>query len=134
MFCIGLFFCPKKSVRKKWSFFPDTFKRKLIYLNEHPLKIVYGDVRDSNVLINQDNYSVGLCDIDNISILGMGFETMGKLQREFIESHRGKITPRLDMYMHNVLTRDLLFGEDSTDPLVKKYVNNEHKGFLIDEL
>ena len=109
-------------------------KKEIICLNSHPLKIVYGDLGDTNVLVNQNDFTVSLCDVDNVSILGMGFEVMRPIQEEYLKKHKGKITPRLDMYMHNVLTRDLIFGETSSDPLVKKYVYNEHKGFLIDEL
>lgn len=108
-------------------------KDYLLFLHRHPLNIVYGDLHASNILFNESDAEIRLCDIDNISVKGSGFDVMGDVQSSFLEHHKGKITPSLDVYMHNVLTRDLLFDCDSLDPLVKKYVKYKPKGFLIDE-
>ena len=109
-------------------------KEYLEFLHRHPLKIVYGDVFEPNILFDESNEVIRLCDIDNVSVMGLGFESMRDVQANYLDRHKGKITPELDVYMHNVLTRDLIFGSNSLDPMVKKYIKYKPKGYLIDEL
>ena len=65
----------------------------------HKEGIIYGDLNNGNVLIN-DDLDVELCDIDNVSIAGLNFDIIGEMGKEYLK--RFGICENFDEYMFNL--------------------------------
>ena len=84
----------------------------------HDLGIIYGDVKDDNVLINKKTKKTKFCDIDNMQIESYPIDIMGHGLYEYFDEV-GIIDERADAYMHNLLFLEQL-----------KYNNLSHKAIL----
>lgn len=82
------------------------------------LGIVYGDVKDDNVLINPKTKKAKFCDVDNMQIDNMPIDVMGHGLYEYFDEV-GIIDEKADAYMHNLLFLEQL-----------KYNGLSHKAIL----
>lgn len=71
----------------------------LDYLNERD--IIYGDIKDDNVLINEKTGLITLCDIDNIQIEELPIDLMNYALEQYYDQV-GEIDDKVDAYMHNL--------------------------------
>lgn len=104
-----------------WFSYPElrltclSLEEKIFYLKKikeklevfHELGIVYGDIKDDNILINSETEEVIFLDIDNMQVGANSIDLVGRFAREFI-SHYGRIDEKLDSYMFNLLTIEYL--------------------------
>ena len=65
--------------------------------------IVYGDVKDNNVLVNIKTGEVKFCDMDNIQLGEYPIDLMGIDLKKYYQK-RGIIDENADAYMHNLMT------------------------------
>lgn len=70
-------------------------------------KIVYGDVKSKNILINPFKNTTKFCDIDNIKIGNLPIDAMTDELMEYTTT-RGKVDSTADSYMFNLLTLEQL--------------------------
>ena len=90
-------------------------KKKLIILEKlnnkldelHSKGIIYGDIRSGNILINSD-LDLVLCDIDNVSINGYGFDILGDIAKRYVRKYG--IDETLDIYSYNLYTAVLMYN------------------------
>lgn len=103
-----------------------TEEEKLHYLHKssdilryyHDLGIVYGDIKDDNVLINQRTKKAKFCDVDNMQIGNYPIDIMGHGLHEYFDEV-GIIDEKADAFMHNLLFLEQL-----------KYNGLSHKAIL----
>lgn len=138
---------------------------KLAYLRllKHRLQdfhnhgIVYGDIKESNILLNKDQGIICFCDLDNVQL---GFNTIDLLNfsLNIFSDENGYIQKGADVFMFNILTLNQLYypnldyreviekvrrtnPKDSTSKDVQKILKKMKKkstyydgGYLIDYL
>lgn len=109
-------------------FYLKLFKEKL--LRYHELGIVYGDIKDDNVMIDTKNRDIVLIDIDNMMVLDHPINVMSCFVEDFIKNY-GRVDEKLDSYMLNLLTITQLLGNDYWYFEVKEQLE---KGFVPLEL
>lgn len=80
--------------------------------------VIYGDVKDDNILINTKTKTAKFCDIDNMKIGEYPIDIMGYGLHEYFDA-RQVIDPNADAFMHNLLLLEQL-----------KYNNLSHKEIL----
>lgn len=84
-------------------------KIALLYLQSKD--ITYGDVTDSNILVNTKNGTITFCDIDNMRVGSHPIDVKGYALSRYYEQV-GLIDAKADAYMHNLLTIKTLSGRD----------------------
>lgn len=108
--------------RGRWFSYPDMQyeildrEDKIYYLKKikekleqfHELGIVYGDIKDNNILLCYSLRDIILLDIDNMQVGSYSIDLLGKFAQNFI-SHYGNVDEKLDSYMMNLLTLEQLF-------------------------
>lgn len=90
-------------------------REKIFYLKKirqklesfHEIGIVYGDIKDDNIFIDTSSKKVTFVDIDNMKIGAYPMDLMSNSAKNFIANY-GKVDKKLDSYMMNLLTIDLL--------------------------
>ena len=97
-------------------------KEKLDILHKHD--IVYGDIKSSNILIN-DNFEMYLCDLDNIQIDNLPIDVINigaYLYTDVINN----IDKSLDIYMYNIYVLKILLGFHTIDEEILKYLYDSY--------
>lgn len=69
----------------------------------HSKDIIYGDVKDDNILINKKTGEIKFCDMDNIFMQELPIDVMSQELSDFFDEHQ-KSDIIADHYMHNILT------------------------------
>lgn len=80
-------------------------KKILTYLNNHD--IIYGDIKDDNILVNDKTGTITLCDIDNIQLDELPIDLMNYALEEYHEQVK-QIDAKADAYMHNLFLLEQL--------------------------
>lgn len=108
--------------------------QKLVFLKKrrnqlkrfHDLGIIFGDIKDDNILSHYKNYQVGcFCDLDNVKIDQFSIDTFTECMDDFLFSY-GKLDEKLDWYMFNLLTLETIFHLD----LATEYIYDETLSFI----
>lgn len=81
-------------------------KRRLQDFHSHG--IVYGDIKESNVLVNYDQAIICFCDLDNVQL---GFNNIDLLNfsLNIFSDENGYLEPGADVFMFNILTLNQLY-------------------------
>ncbi len=74
----------------------------------HQQSIVYGDIKSDNILIDPIHKDIIFLDIDNIQIRDFPIDLMSSFVKNFVKNY-GKVDEKLDSYMGNLLTLDMLY-------------------------
>lgn len=69
----------------------------------HSKDIIYGDVKDDNILINKKTGEIKFCDMDNVLMQELPIDVMSAELATFFDEVN-KADPIADHYMHNILT------------------------------
>ena len=81
-------------------------RRRLENFHEHG--IIYGDIKDSNILVNREKGIICFCDLDNVQIGTHTIDLMNYSIQRFADEN-GHIQEGADHYMFNVLTLNQLY-------------------------
>ena len=81
-------------------------KRRLEDLHKHG--IIYGDIKESNILWNSDQGVICFCDLDNTQIGTCKIDLVNYSISNFVDEN-GYISTGVDEYMFNILTLQQLF-------------------------
>lgn len=82
-------------------------KEKLCFLSKKG--IIYGDLKDDNLLINSKTGNISFCDIDNVQI---GNRKMDHIlcELDYAYKHYDFYPEEVHIYMHNLFTANEFFG------------------------
>lgn len=69
----------------------------------HSKDIIYGDIKDDNILINKKTGEIKFCDMDNVCMQELPIDVMSAELATFFDE-KNKADPIADHYMHNMLT------------------------------
>ena len=83
-----------------------SLRRRLDNFHEHG--IIYGDIKDSNILVNREKGIICFCDLDNVQIGTHEIDLMNYSIQRFADEN-GHIQEGADRYMFNVLTLNQLY-------------------------
>lgn len=96
---MNLIYAPLEDARKI-SILKD-IRDILLYFNDQG--IIYGDIKNDNILINAKNSALKFCDSDNIMYQGLPMDVVTDVVQRF-QNEYGKLDEKLHSYMHNLLT------------------------------
>lgn len=80
----------------------------------HSKDIIYGDVKDDNILINSVTGKISFCDMDNIYMQELPIDVMGQELSDFFDEHQADVIA--DHYMHNLLTLYKTINKEKMKP------------------
>ena len=135
---------PNKLTEEEKKIILRKLKSKLDIFHEEG--IIYGDINNGNVLIN-DDLDVELCDIDNVSIKGLSFDVMSETGEEYLKKF--DICENFDEYMFNLYAISIMHNinpifilsyikvfqdefkeyNENYKEIIKNYVNLNRKEF-----
>lgn len=89
------------------------------------LGIVYGDVKEDNILFNPKTGEIMFCDMDNIQISSYPIDILG-YDLKYYEQCRGTLDAKADAYMHNLMTLEALYYKnDATQDIISALRSHE---------
>lgn len=91
-------------------YYLEQLKKRLLDLHEHG--ILYGDIKESNVLWNSDQGIICFCDLDNTQIGTHPIDLVNYSISQFVDEN-GYISRGVDEYMFNILTLQQLFFQNT---------------------
>lgn len=100
-------------------------KRKLLHF--HKLGIVYGDIKDDNIFIDQEHQRIIFGDLDNMQLGTFPIDLMAYYAEDFVRNYGG-IDEKLDSYMMNLMTLHQL---NYYPGWYDRIVENLNCGFLV---
>lgn len=87
----------------------------------HSKDIIYGDIKDDNILINKKTGEIKFCDMDNIHMQDLPIDVMSQELADFFEEHQ-KADVIADHYMHNILTLYKLSYQKNDNEQIAKMI------------
>lgn len=94
--------------------------------------IIYGDIKNDNILINRKTGSITFCDIDNSKIEEFSMEVYPQELENFITQY-GQEDEKIHAYMHNLLTLEQLDNEVcSHHEVIEKMKRNQYDDFVVE--
>lgn len=86
--------------------------------------IIYGDVKNDNILVNKKTKQIKFCDIDNASIDDYPIDVMAFELEEYVRE-RGTLDRTADAFMHNLLTIQQLTSSPESQQEIYHRLQND---------
>lgn len=94
----------------------------------HSKDIIYGDVKNDNILVNRKTKKVKFCDMDNICMGDLPIDIQGTELKNFCDRY-GTLDTSVDEYMHNILTLGEVNYRKKKIPEIIKILEVENQTF-----
>lgn len=94
--------------------------------------IIYGDIKNDNILVNRKTKSITFCDIDNSKVEDLPMDIQPEELESFIANY-GQEDDKIHAYMHNLLTLEQLDDEVCMyEEVIEKISQNEYHGLVAE--